>query len=79
MEWRPGEDHTIDRPRSYDFWQSYQADFWPGPKLGWRMQSPETGRPLSRPLFLSGDGICGRSAGSGTAATTSRKCQTSPS
>jgi len=38
LEWRPGEDHTIDRPRSYDSWQSYQADFWPGPQLGWRTQ-----------------------------------------
>jgi FAD dependent oxidoreductase len=27
LEWRPGENHTIDRPRSYDFWQRYQADF----------------------------------------------------
>lgn len=34
LEWRPGENHTIDRPRSYDFWQRYQADFWPGPQLG---------------------------------------------
>ena len=55
MEWRPGEDHTIDRPRNYDFWQSYQADFWPGPQLGWRTQEPETGRTLSRPLFLPGE------------------------
>jgi hypothetical protein len=21
LEWRPGEDHTIDRPESYDFWR----------------------------------------------------------
>jgi hypothetical protein len=33
LEWRPGEDHTIDRPQGYEFWQSYQADFWPG--LNW--------------------------------------------
>jgi hypothetical protein len=55
LEWRPGENHTIDRPRSYDFWQRYQADFWPGPQLGWRTQEPETGRALSRPLFLPGE------------------------
>jgi FAD dependent oxidoreductase len=55
VEWRPGENHTIDRPEVYEFWQSYQADFWPGPQLGWRTQEPETGRPLSRPLF-SGSG-----------------------
>jgi hypothetical protein len=28
-----------------------RADFWPGPQLGWTTQEPETGRPLSRPLF----------------------------
>ncbi len=51
LEWRPGEDHTIDRPDGYEFWRSYRAAFWPGPQLGWTTQEPETGRPLSRPLF----------------------------
>jgi hypothetical protein len=54
LEWRPGEDHTIDRPHGYEFWQRYQADFWPGPQLGWRTQEPETGRHLRRPLFSPG-------------------------
>ena len=31
--------------------RSYRADFWPGPQLGWATQEPETGKPLSRPLF----------------------------
>jgi hypothetical protein len=51
LEWRPGEDHTIDRPESYDFWQGYSAPFWPGLQLGWVTQEPETGKPLARPLF----------------------------
>ncbi len=51
LEWRPGEDHTIDQPECYEFWRSYRADFWPGPQLGWTTQEPETGRPLSRSLF----------------------------
>jgi hypothetical protein len=51
LEWRPDENHTIDRPKGYEFWQSYQADFWPGPQLGWQTQEPETGRALARPLF----------------------------
>jgi hypothetical protein len=56
LEWRPGEDHTLDRPDAYEFWRSYRADFWPGPQLGWATQEPETGRPLNRPLFTkSGD------------------------
>jgi FAD dependent oxidoreductase len=51
LEWRPDEDHTIDRPENYEFWRNYRADFWPGTQLGWTTQEPETGRPLSRPLF----------------------------
>ena len=56
LEWRPGEDHIIERPEGYEFWRRYQAEFWPGPQLGWVTQEPETGRPLRRPLFSdSGD------------------------
>ncbi|MGH8968966.1 MAG: FAD-dependent oxidoreductase [Actinomycetes bacterium] len=51
LEWRPGEDHTIDRPGDYPFWRDYQAPFWPGPQLSWATPEPETGRPLRRPLF----------------------------
>ena len=56
LEWRPGEDHTIDQPEGYEFWQSYRADFWPGPQLGWTTEEPETGRLLSRPLFSDSGG-----------------------
>jgi hypothetical protein len=51
LEHRPDEDHTIDRPVSYDFWRTYRAPFWPGPQLGFATQEPETGGPLTRPLF----------------------------
>ena len=51
LEWRPGEDHTLERPAAYEFWRRYRADFWPGPQLGWTTQEPETSLPLSRPLF----------------------------
>lgn len=51
LEWRPGEEHTIERPDDYDFWLGYQASFWPGPQLGWATAEPETGNPLHRPLF----------------------------
>ena len=61
LEWRPGEDHTIDRPAGYEFWQNYRADFWPGPQLGWLTQEPD--KPLNRPLFSSPvSTTCGRSA-----------------
>ncbi|GII23611.1 FAD-dependent oxidoreductase [Planosporangium mesophilum] len=51
LELDPGSDHTIDRPAGYAFWRSYQASHWPGPRLGWVTQEPETGKPLRRPLF----------------------------
>jgi hypothetical protein len=35
LDYREGEDHTIDRPKDYTFWRDYKADFWPGPQLGW--------------------------------------------
>ena len=51
LEWRPNEEHTIDRPDGYEFWRNYRAAFWPGPQLGWMTPEPETGRPLNRPMF----------------------------
>ncbi|MED7929442.1 FAD-dependent oxidoreductase [Nonomuraea sp. LP-02] len=35
-------DHTIDRPERYDFWRTYQPEFWGGPILGWRSPNPRT-------------------------------------
>jgi FAD-dependent oxidoreductase family protein len=54
LEARPGEEHVIDPPASYDFWRSYQPPHWPGPQLGWVTPEPETGRPIERPLFDPG-------------------------
>jgi len=42
VERRPGEDHTIARPSTYNFWRSYQAPFWPGRQLGWAYPHPVT-------------------------------------
>ena len=36
----PGEDHTIDKPADYAFWQSYRAPFWPGSLLSWEDVHP---------------------------------------
>ncbi|MBD0736075.1 FAD-dependent oxidoreductase [Streptomyces sp. CBMA29] len=33
LEHRPGEDHVIDRPDTYDHWLTTTAPFWPGPQL----------------------------------------------
>lgn len=34
--------HVIDKPANYDFWRTYQPDFWGGPLLGWRAPHPRT-------------------------------------
>jgi len=51
MDYFPGEDHTIPKPEDYEFWRRYQADFWPGPQLGWVDTHPETLETRFRPLF----------------------------
>jgi hypothetical protein len=52
LDYLPGEDHTIERPEDYDFWRGYQADFWPGPHLGWVDLDPETLERRERSIFL---------------------------
>jgi len=56
VEYLPGEDHTIEKPRQYDFWREYRPAGWPGPLLGWTSVEPETHEPLMRGLFESTDG-----------------------
>src|SRR5690606_4917077 len=43
-----GEDHTIDRPETYDFWRSYRPGFWPGPLLSFSAPDPRTLEPVER-------------------------------
>ena len=47
----PGEDHTIERPDAYHFWQNYRAPFWPGPHLGWTDVDPQTLEARHMPIF----------------------------
>ncbi|HEU5016166.1 MAG TPA: FAD-dependent oxidoreductase [Roseiflexaceae bacterium] len=51
LDYLPDEDYTIPKPDDYDFWRSYQADFWPGPQLGWKDIDPETLQPRERAIF----------------------------
>jgi FAD-dependent oxidoreductase family protein len=51
LDYRPGEDHTIERPEDYDFWSTYAADFWPGAQLSWTDWHPETLEKRYRPIF----------------------------
>lgn len=55
MEYLPGEDHTIDKPRQYDLWREFHPPGWPGPLLGWTTVRPETHEPLTRFLFEAED------------------------
>ena len=51
LEHRPGEDHVVDRPASYERWRDYRPDIWPGPLLGLRQLDPMTMEPLDGRLF----------------------------
>ncbi|MEV0718344.1 FAD-dependent oxidoreductase [Asanoa sp. NPDC050611] len=51
MDYREGEDWTIDRPADYDFWRGYTPDFWPGPLLSWTDVRPDSLAPRTHPLF----------------------------
>ena len=48
MDYMDGEDHTIDRPRDYDFWRAYTPDLtpaWTGRQLAQRASHPITLEP----------------------------------
>lgn len=51
LEYRPGEDHTIDRPAAFDRWAAYQAPFWPNRQLSLSDVDPQTLAHRSQPLF----------------------------
>ncbi|HZT81515.1 MAG TPA: FAD-dependent oxidoreductase [Gemmataceae bacterium] len=43
IDYRDGEDHTIDKPAEYDFWRKYVPALkpaWPGKLLSWSMSDP---------------------------------------
>jgi hypothetical protein len=56
MEYLPGEDHIIEKPREYQFWRDYTPPNWPGRLLSWRVVKPSTLEPLERFLFEPTDG-----------------------
>lgn len=46
-----GGNFTIAKPQDYEFWRSYQADFWGAPHLSWTVSEAMTGKKLYRPLI----------------------------
>ena len=50
MDYRPGEDHTIERPRSYDYWRDYVPPIdppWPGKLFSLIYSNPITLQPTT--------------------------------
>lgn len=52
LDYHPGADHTIPKPRDYDFWRTYRPDFWPNQMLSWVYPDPKTLEPVHRPIFI---------------------------
>jgi hypothetical protein len=49
MDYLEGEDHSIERPRDYDFWRGYVPNLappWPGLLLSWTYCEPTSLRPI---------------------------------
>src|SRR5690606_32758342 len=51
VDYIEGEDHTIERPRDYDFWREYRPSFWRNTLLAWTHPHPITLAPRQRCLF----------------------------
>jgi len=51
LEYRDGEDHTIDRPAGYEHWKTTVAPFWPGSQLSWDDIEPISLARRTRPMF----------------------------
>ncbi len=52
VSYAPGEDHTIERPRAYDYWKDYQLDFWPDKQLSFTAPHPVTLEADHLPLIV---------------------------
>ncbi|HET7559085.1 MAG TPA: FAD-dependent oxidoreductase [Limnochordia bacterium] len=56
LEHRPGEEHLIERPETYDFWRAYRPDFWPDALLGLTACDPKSLAPRRHVLFPEAPG-----------------------
>jgi hypothetical protein len=53
MDYLPGEDHTIEKPREYDFWREFVPALkppWPGRLLSWEYADPVSVKPAKREM-----------------------------
>ncbi|MCI2239817.1 FAD-dependent oxidoreductase [Paenibacillus sp. TRM 82003] len=53
LEFRAGEDHTVERPAGYEHWRTAHDPRWPGPQLSFDDVVPETLARRTRPLFAA--------------------------
>ncbi|MEV7225806.1 MULTISPECIES: FAD-dependent oxidoreductase [Polymorphospora] len=51
LEYRPGEEHVVDRPASYDHWKTHVDPFWPGPQLSWEKIDIHTMKGRTNRIF----------------------------
>ncbi|RPF54283.1 FAD-dependent oxidoreductase [Aquisalibacillus elongatus] len=57
MEYRSGEDHTIEKPYMYDFWKQFKPDFWPDQYLSLYAPHPVTKEKRQYTLFKEETGF----------------------
>ncbi|WP_404404816.1 FAD-dependent oxidoreductase [Jeotgalibacillus malaysiensis] len=57
IEYRDGEDHTIEKPEMYDFWKSFKPDFWPDQYLSFYAPHPQTKEKRTYTLFKEENGF----------------------
>lgn len=55
IEYRPGENHTIDKPTQYAFWREFRPPGWPDRLLSWTTLRPDNHEPFTRFLFDAED------------------------
>lgn len=51
----PDEDHVIEQPAMYSYWQDYRPDFWPGRFFDWHDCNPTTLERRFAPIFHAPD------------------------
>ncbi|GAA5200404.1 FAD-dependent oxidoreductase [Rugosimonospora acidiphila] len=51
LEYRPGEEHVVDKPASYEHWKTHVDPFWPGPQLSWEKIDIHTMRGRANYIF----------------------------
>ncbi|WP_077358673.1 FAD-dependent oxidoreductase [Virgibacillus halodenitrificans] len=57
MEYRSGEDHTIEKPEMYDFWKEFRPIFWPDKFLSFYAPHPITKKKRKYTLFREETGF----------------------